>query len=122
MPDNPVVQDLLRQLDLSRLGASIGSNCAEKPSDSGLVLDQPLPALSTGVNLAKTKFLAQPCHVLLTQLSCFDPHSNTEPEPFGRVALDEGHDGSVSIDESSKVRLVDFGNRLSHGVNHARTV
>ena len=24
----------------------------------------------------------------------------------------------VSMDESSKVGLVDFGNRLSHGVNH----
>jgi hypothetical protein len=48
----------------------------------------------------------------------FDPHPNTEPEPFGRVAFEEGHDGSVSIDESSKVGLVDFGNRLSHGVNH----
>ena len=48
-----------------------------------------------------------------------DPHSNTAPEPLGWVALEEGHDGSISINESSKIGLLDFGNRLSHGVNHA---
>ena len=54
----------------------------------------------------------------MTQLGRFDPDSNAKPEPFGRVAFEQGHDGSVSVDESSKVGLVDFGNRLSHGVNH----
>jgi hypothetical protein len=34
------------------------------------------------------------------------------------VAFEEGHDGAVSIEETCKVGFVDFGNRLSHGVNH----
>ena len=55
---------------------------------------------------------------MVTQLGCLDPHANTEPEPFGRVTFEEGHDGPISINKSSKIRLLDFGNRLSHGVNH----
>ena len=74
------------------------------------------------MNLANTKFFEKPRYVGLTQLSRFDPNSDSEPEPLGRVALEEGHDGSISIDKSSKVCLLDFGNRLSHGVNHASTL
>jgi hypothetical protein len=57
---------------------------------------------------------------MLTQLGRFDPHSNACTESVGRVSFEQSHDGAISIDESSKVSLVDFGNRLSHGVNHAQ--
>jgi hypothetical protein len=36
------------------------------------------------------------------------------------VPFEQSRDGSISIDESSEVRLLDFGNRLSHGVNQPR--
>ena len=81
-------------LDLLRFDASKWSNHLQKPSCLRLVFDQPLPTCSTGTNLANTKFVAQPTHVRLTQLGCFDSHSNTESEPFGRMAFKEGHDGS----------------------------
>src|SRR5216683_7956608 len=83
---------------------------------------QPLPARAARANLAETRLVLQPHYVGLTQLGRFDPDSNAAPEPSGWMAFDEGHHGSVSIDESSKVGLVDFGNRLSHGVNHASTL
>jgi hypothetical protein len=115
---NPVFQDSQSYFDLLCFDTSKWSNCFEKPLRMRLVFDQPLPAFATGSNLADAKLIAQPRHVRLTQLGCFDPHANAIAESLCRMAFEEGHDGSISIDESSKVGLLDFGNRLSHGVNH----
>jgi hypothetical protein len=117
---DPELQNRQSNIDLPRFHASKWSNCFYKPSRICLVFDQPLPTTMSRLNLANAKLFAEPWNVMLTQLGRFDPHSNACTESVGRVSFEQSHDGAISIDESSKVSLVDFGNRLSHGVNHAQ--